>query len=58
MSSDFTTQIVTALQELGESTTEALPALEMLFFEEPLHLELSKMPLGSSLLHESLPITP
>jgi hypothetical protein len=36
ISSDFTPQIATALQELGESGTEVLPALEMLFFEEPL----------------------
>ena len=36
ISSDFTPQIATALQELGESATEVLPALEMLFFEEPL----------------------
>ena len=35
-SSDFTPQIATALQELGESGAEVLPALEMLFFEEPL----------------------
>ena len=37
-SSDFTPQIATALQELGESGTEVLPALEMLVFEEPLPL--------------------
>ena len=36
ISSDFTPQIATALQELRDSTTEVLPALEMLFFEEPL----------------------
>jgi hypothetical protein len=36
ISSDFTPQIATTLQELGDSTTEVLPALEMLFFEEPL----------------------
>ena len=36
ISSDFTPQIATALQELGDSTTEVLPALEMVFFEEPL----------------------
>ena len=36
ISSDFTPQIATALQELGEGETEVLPALEMLFFEEPL----------------------
>ena len=35
ISSDFTPQIATALQELGESGTEVLPALEMVFFEEP-----------------------
>ena len=36
ISSDFMPQIATALQELGESTPEVLPALEMVFFEKPL----------------------
>ena len=36
ISSKFAPQIATALQELGESVTEVLPALEMLFFEKPL----------------------
>ena len=53
---EFAPYIVPTLKRLGGRVTEVLPTLQCLFWRSHSHRDLSRMPLDSSLPHESLRI--